>query len=107
MTENSDANVPTELQKHEYKILAAAAVLLVAVGTTVFSWLEGWSTVDSLYFSVVTVTTVGYGDITPDTDAAKLFTVLYILAGISIIGTFLDARLRVHSAKRAKSHGQN
>ena len=107
MTDNTDAKVRMDLQKHAYKILAVAAVLLVAVGTAVFSWLEGWSTVDSLYFSVVTVTTVGYGDITPDTDGAKLFTVLYILAGISIIGTFLDTRLKFHAVKRAKSRRQS
>ena len=83
-----------------YKLLAASAVALVLVGTVVFSLLEDWSIVDSFYFSVVTATTVGFGDITPDTDAAKLFSVLYIVVGIAIVGTFLDARLKRHSAER-------
>lgn len=86
-----------------YKLLAASAVLLIASGTVVFSLLEDWSIVDSFYFSVVTATTVGFGDITPETDSAKLLTVVYILMGISIIGTFLDARLKRHSARRAAS----
>ena len=73
----------------------------------VFSLLEDWSIVDSFYFSVVTATTVGFGDLTPDTDAAKLFTVLYIVVGISIIGTFLDARLKRHSRRRAASRTQD
>lgn len=86
-----------------YKVLVTSAVTLIAVGTVVFSLLEDWSIVNSLDFSVVTVTTVGFGDLTPDTDGAKLFTVLSILLGISIIGTFLDARLKHHSKKRISS----
>lgn len=91
----------SELKDHNYKVLAVSAVFLIAAGTLVFSYLEDWSIVDSLYFSVVTVTTVGFGDLTPDTDGAKLFTVLYIVVGISIIGTYLDLRLKRHSARRA------
>jgi len=86
-----------------YKLLAASAVLLVAAGTAAFSLIEDWSVVDSFYFSVVTATTVGFGDLTPDTDAGKLVTVLYIIMGISIIGTYLDARLKRHSARRVGS----
>ena len=97
MTENLDS----KQQDHIWKVLAASAVSLVLVGTVVFSLLEDWSMVDSFYFSVVTATTVGFGDIAPDTDAAKLFSVLYIVVGISIVGTFLDARLKRHSTKRA------
>ena len=69
----------------------------------VFSLLEDWSIVDSFYFSVVTATTVGFGDLTPDTDPAQLFTVVYIIFGISIIGTFLNTRLRRVSVRRATS----
>jgi hypothetical protein len=99
MTHNPDS----KLQDHMYKVLAASAVSLVLVGTVVFSLLEDWSIVDSFYFSVVTATTVGFGDITPDTDGAKLFCVLYIIVGISIVGTFLDARLKRHAIKGAAS----
>ena len=66
-----------------------------------FRWLEDdWSWVDSFYFSVVAVTTVGFGDFAPTTDASKLFAVFYILVGISIIATFLDARLKRHTYHR-------
>jgi hypothetical protein len=53
-----------------------------------------------LRFSVVTATTVGFGDITSDTDEAKLFTVVYIVFGVSIIGTFLDARFKKRTYER-------
>ena len=92
-----------QLEEHAYRVLAASAVLLIAIGTVVFSWLEHWSLVDSFYFSVVTATTVGFGDLTPDSDGAKLLTVLYIIFGISIITTFLNLRLRRRSVSRAQS----
>jgi hypothetical protein len=78
-----------------------ATLLLVAVGTVVYRYIEDWSWVDSFYFSVVTVTTVGFGDLTPTTDGGKLFTVFYIIMGISIIATFLNARLKVRAYKRS------
>ena len=99
-----DSKLQRQLEEHAYKVLAASAVLLIAVGTVVFSLLEDWSIVDSFYFSVVTATTVGFGDLTPDTDGAKLFTVLYIIFGISIIGTFLNLRFKRRSIMRVQSH---
>jgi len=54
-------------------------------------WEAPLSFIQSLYFSIVTITTLGYGDITPKTDSAMLFTALEALAGILIIGLFLNA----------------
>jgi hypothetical protein len=100
MADKKDLKHDPGFQRHTYSLLAAGAVLLIAIGTVVFSLLEDWSIVDSFYFSVVTATTVGFGDITPDTDEAKLFTVVYIIFGISIIGTFLDARFKKRTYER-------
>jgi len=80
--------------KHAFRILALAALGVLAVGTVVYHYLEDWSWVDSLYFSVVAGTTVGFGDLAPTTDASKLFTIVYILSGITIIGTYLSVRFR-------------
>jgi voltage-gated potassium channel Kch len=79
---------------HAFKVISAAALIIVTSGTVAFHYLEDWSWVDSLYFSVVAVTTVGFGDLVPTTDAAKLFTVVYVLAGIAVLGLFLNERLR-------------
>jgi Ion channel len=80
--------------QYAYRILSVAAFGIVAVGTVVYHFLEDWSWVDSLYFSVVAGTTVGFGDLVPTTDAAKLFTVLYILLAVSVIATYLNVRFR-------------
>jgi hypothetical protein len=72
----------------EGKVIAFSALATLATGTLAYSLLEGWSLVDSLYFSVVTLATVGFGDLTPTTDLAKLFTVGYIITGIGILAAF-------------------
>ena len=83
-----------------YRYLAISALALLGIGTIVYQILEDWSWVDSLYFSTVAVTTVGFGDLTPSTDASKLFTVFYILSGLSVVTTYLNARTRRRSEER-------
>ena len=58
--------------------------ILLGIGTFAYHNLEGWSYVDALYFTSMTITTVGYGDLVPSTDASKLFTIGFSFAGISI-----------------------
>ena len=82
--------------RYAYQMLGTMAVLLVAAATVVFHYLEGWSWVDSFYFSAVAGTTVGFGDLSPSTDASKLFSVVYIFFAIGIIGTFLEQRMKYH-----------
>jgi len=77
------------LRDPETRGLIYATLLILVLGTTFYRVVEGWSWVDSLYFAVVTLTTVGYGDLTPQTDAGKLFTVLYILVGLGILASFI------------------
>ncbi len=85
---------------HAFKVISAAALVVIAIGTVSYHFLEDWSWVDSLYFSVVAVTTVGFGDLVPTTDAAKLFTVAYVIAGIAVLGLFLNERLRRSQYRR-------
>jgi hypothetical protein len=99
----ANASSKWALDEHVYKMLAASAMTLIIVGTVAYRLLEDWSWVDALYFSVVAVTTVGFGDLTPTTDASKLFTVLYILTGISIITAYLHARFGRRRAKHLQS----
>lgn len=48
-----------------------------------------WSVLDAFYFVAVTLSSVGYGDLTPDGNGLKLFTGVYILVGVAVLGTAL------------------
>jgi voltage-gated potassium channel Kch len=64
---------------------------------------------DALYFSVITLSTVGYGDIGPTTTVSKVFTMVYILFGLSIFASFASmlVRERVELQKeRAEKRGR-
>ncbi len=98
---DSEVSAAAEVwDEHAFKVISAAALAVVTTGTVSYHFLEGWSWVDSLYFSVVAVTTVGFGDLVPTTDAAKLFTVAYVIAGIGVLGLFLNQRLRRNQYRR-------
>ena len=60
-------------------------IILLSIGTLYYNQIEGWSYVDSVYFSTMTLTTVGYGDLVPTTDASKIFTSVYSVFGIGIM----------------------
>ncbi len=62
----------------------ALIVILYLIGIYVYHHIEGWSYLDSLYFQTMTFTTVGYGDITPQTNIGKVFTMVIAWVGISV-----------------------
>ena len=64
-------------------------VVVIGSGTWIYHRVEGWSWLDSLYFTFITLTTVGYGDFSPQTDTGKIFTMIYILFGLGIIAAFI------------------
>jgi len=76
----------------ETKALPLIVGVLLVSGTTFYWAAEDWSLIQSLYFSVVTLTTVGYGDITPATELAKRLVVVGAFVGQVFLITFV-ARL--------------
>jgi len=86
--------------KPEFVAAFTALTSLIAIGTISYHYLEGWSWITSLYFVVATLATVGYGDIHPTNDVTRLFTVFFILFGVTVAiasitvigGRYLDKR---------------
>ncbi|HSE60999.1 MAG TPA: potassium channel family protein [Candidatus Saccharimonadales bacterium] len=68
----------------ELVIIFGILLLVWAIGSVFYHLVEGLSYVDALYFTAVTLTTVGYGDLAPQTDAGKIFTAIYAFVGIGI-----------------------
>lgn len=79
--------------------LGTAAFITLITGTVFYHIVESLTWVDSFYFSVVTLATVGYGDITPHTDLGKLFTAFYILIGVGIIGAYVSSQFKYRAQK--------
>ena len=75
------------------------ALSTLLVGTIFYHWAEGWSYLDSVYFCVVSLGTVGYGDLVPTTPVAKLFTIVYLINGIVILLALFD-RIRMVRTER-------
>ena len=89
-----------------FRSLVFLVLFLLLVGTVFYSLEEGWSVVDAFYFSVTTLTTVGLGDLAPETTIGKLFTVVYIFAGLGIIIGFIDTVSKETLSHRARRSGR-
>jgi voltage-gated potassium channel Kch len=80
----------------EILLVIALLVVIIISGVTFYHYVEGLRLVDAIYFTAMTLTTVGYGDFVPQTDAGKVFTSIYAFLGI---GTFLGvAGILFHNA---------
>ncbi len=84
--------------------LGTLSGVILGVGTVFFHFQEGLRWLDALYFTVITLTTVGYGDISPQTDPGKIFAMVYILVGLGIFAALIGvvADLALDSAKERR-----
>jgi voltage-gated potassium channel len=79
------------LKDAEFRGLLFFVLVILLVGTFFYHKVENWSWLDSFYFSSISLTTVGYGDLTPKTDIGKIFTVFYIFSGVGVILGFISS----------------
>ena len=95
-----------EVQR-SFRWLGLAVLTLLFGGASFYHFIEKLSWVDAIYFSTITLTTVGYGDIVPKTDTEKIFTVFYVICGIGIIATFANTLVRNAVVRRAYLRSKN
>ncbi len=109
--------MPDMSGRDRVRIVAAltTVAMLLAIGTTTVHYLEGWSWVDSMYFTAMTVTTVGHGELYPTSEASKIMAVMLAFGGImivvysmSVVGSiFFRSRVKgVHERIRRMRKGQ-
>jgi voltage-gated potassium channel len=98
----------------------ACLLALLLIGSLGFMWLEGWDFFDSLYMTVTTLTTVGYGEIHPLDRLGRLYNMVLILTGMGVmfyivgslarvliegeLQTVLGRRKLIKDIKRLKNH---
>lgn len=65
-------------------------ILVLCIGVLGFKTISGYSWVDAIYMTVITITTVGFGEVQPLDDGSKIFTVFLILSSVVIVGYALS-----------------
>ena len=73
-----------------FRALIIIEGILIGGGMIFYHYIEGWNWLDAAYFCVVTLATVGYGDISPETPYGRLFTIFYIFIGVAMLGVFIQ-----------------
>lgn len=86
-------------QTSQFSIIAFALIMLVIASTIFFRYVEGWNLLNSYYFTIVTIATVGYGDLTPTTNLGKMGATIVIIIGIGLFGTFASMLLKRRALK--------
>lgn len=84
--------------RFRYVVIVTLSVL--ATGSIFYHYFQKLNWLDAIYFSVITLTTVGYGDIVPTTPITKIFTIFYVLIGVGIIATSLNIIVRIAAERR-------
>ena len=67
------------------RVVLLAVFAVIVLGTIMFHVLEGWSILDSLYVTAQTVTTVGFGDLTPRTPFGRAFAAIFMMVSVGVV----------------------
>ena len=78
------------LRDPEFQAIVFLLLIAVVTGSIFYHLVEGWPWLDSAYFSVVALTTVGDATLTPTSGLSKIFTMGFSLTGISLMLAFLS-----------------
>lgn len=86
----------------EFRILLFLLLTLLVGATLFYSSVEGWSIIDALYFSVMTMSTIGYGDLVPTTTWSKSFTIIFSILSIGFFAAVI-AKIVANVLERKKN----
>jgi voltage-gated potassium channel len=84
-------------------IVILLAMFLVGLGTAGYMVIEDWNVLDSLYMTVITLSTIGYGEVNPVSQAGRIFTLVLIVMGVgfflyvigNVVQFLVEGRIRL------------
>jgi voltage-gated potassium channel len=77
--------------QHRVTRIVSMLVMVTVAGTIGYVLIDGWSVFDALYMTVITITTVGYGEPHPLSTAGRAFTLVLIVAGVGLVAYGVSA----------------
>ncbi len=90
------------LRHPRHQAFALSVVIVVVTGVVFYRLNEDWSVADSLYFTVIALTTIGFGDFAPTTTLSRLFTTVYAIIGVGLVAILVH--LIVSRAQQTIKH---
>ena len=78
-------------QRRKGLFLVTLLVLVFVFGTLGYIEFEGWSVLDAFYMTVITLATIGYGEVHPLTTAGRIFTIVLIFVGLGIFAVMVGS----------------
>ena len=77
--------------RRQFRTAAILLLIIMPVGVVGFMFIEGFSFLEAVWLTIITLTTIGYGDINASSDAGRIFTMGLVLAGLGSITFFLSS----------------
>lgn len=71
-------------------LLFASLAIIILSGTVFFHYVEGWRWIDAYFFTVVTLSTVGYGELVPASDLGRIGTTVFIFVGLGVFAVVIQ-----------------
>ncbi len=95
-------------QFKQIALIVFLSLLLLPAGTLGYMVIEGWGWLDALYMTVITLATVGYGEVHPVSPTGRIFTIVLIFVGVGfcvyvagkVIEFLMDGRIRHYLGRR-------
>lgn len=104
MLSNLSKRVGVFFKTNNFHYVAGITLIVILLGAGSMSLVEGMTFKDALWWSIVTVTTVGYGDIVPKTGLGRVIASLIMISGIGFLGVFTGTISTYFLNRRVNDH---